>query len=125
ALPILPPADGTTLLTGKPILLSATATDGEDGNLGASVRWSSSLGGALGAGGTLTLPSLAVGAHTLTATVTDRDGTTVSASVHVVIGPASLSFTPVADTYVDSSAATKAFGTATGLQASSSPVRQA
>src|SRR5262249_22969548 len=124
-LTIVSPTEGAALLSGKPVLLGATATDAEDGNLAAAVRWTSSLGGALGTGGTLTLPSLAIDSHTVPATVTDHDGTTVTATVHVRVAAGSLSFTPTADTYVDATAPTKSFGTATGLQASSSPIRQA
>ncbi|TMA39097.1 MAG: DNRLRE domain-containing protein, partial [Deltaproteobacteria bacterium] len=58
AVSIAAPTSGTSLITGKPVLLAATATDAEDGNLGAAVRWASSRDGALGTGGTLVLPSL-------------------------------------------------------------------
>src|SRR5581483_2740168 len=37
------PTTGMALLTGKPVMLAATATDAEDGNLAAAVRWSSSV----------------------------------------------------------------------------------
>jgi len=119
------PADGAALLAGRPIVLTATATDVEDGDLAARVRWTSSLAGALGSGGTLTVPALATGTHVLTATVTDRDGAAASASVRVTVSPAALTFLAVADTYVDAAAPTKAFGTAPGLLAGSSPERQA
>src|SRR5581483_5045369 len=119
---VVAPVDGAMLVSGKPVTLTATATDTEDGDLGAAVKWSSSLGGTLGTGATLTVPSLAAGAHTLTAAVTDRDGTTTSASIHVLVGASSLSFTPTADTYVAADSPTKTFGTAAGLQADNSPV---
>ena len=119
------PAAGAPLLAGRPIVLSAAATDLEDGDLAARVRWTSSLAGALGSGGTLTVPALATGTHTLTATVTDLDGAAASASVRVTVSPAALTFIAVADTYVDAGAPTKVFGTAPGLLAGSSPVRQA
>src|SRR5205823_191294 len=110
---------------GRPIVLAATAADAEDGDLGARVRWTSSLAGTLGTGGTLTVPALAPGAQTLTATVTDRDGAVAGASVHVSVSPSVLAFVPVADTYVDAATPTKVYGTAPGLLAGSSPVRQA
>src|SRR5205823_6568306 len=106
-----------------PVLLGAVATDTEDGNLGATVRWASSRDGALGTGATLVVPSLSVGAHTLTASVTDADGATASASVAVTVVPSQLALLPVAD--VDAGTATTKLGTATSLLVGTSPVRQA
>src|SRR5205823_4113494 len=48
AVTIQAPADGAALLAGRPIVLAATAADAEDGDLGARVRWTSSLAGTLG-----------------------------------------------------------------------------
>src|SRR5439155_15714656 len=124
AVTIQAPADGAALLAGRPVVLAATAVDVEDGDLGARARWTSSLAGPLGIGATLT-PALPMGAQTLTATVIDRDGAVVSASVHVSVSPSALAFVPVADTYVDAGTPTKVYGTAPGLLAGSSPVRQA
>src|SRR5438552_9869731 len=119
------PAGGAALLASRPVVLAASATDVEDGDLGAAVRWATSLGGPLGAGATLTIPALPLGPQTLTATVTDRDGVTVASSVRVTVSPSALAFTAVADTYVDAAAPTKVFGTAPGLLAGGSPIRQA
>jgi len=120
------PADGGMLLGGKPVLLAATAGDAEDGNLAAVVRWTSSRDGVLaGTGAIRTVPTLSIGMHVLTASVTDRDGTTASASVTVTVAAASLAFPVVADTYVDAGKPTTAFGSALILQACGSPVRQA
>src|SRR5439155_71923 len=55
------PVDGAALLASRPVVLAALATDVEDGDLGAAVRWASSLGGPLGAGATLTIPALPLG----------------------------------------------------------------
>ena len=57
----------------------ATATDLEDGDLGASLQWSSDVDGALGVGISFSLP-LTIGPHQITASVTDSaNGTTVGA----------------------------------------------
>ena len=104
ALTIDAPFDGSTLLAGKPMLLAATASDPEDGDLRASVHWTSSRDGNLGTGGAVVVPSLGLGTHTLTATVTDPDGATSTTSIGATVIPSTLTFTPVADTYVDSSA---------------------
>src|SRR5581483_10237113 len=101
-LTLLAPAAGATLLGGRPALLAATATDAEDGDLAAAVRWTSSRDGALGTGGTLLVPSLSVGAHVLTASVVDADGAPASATVAITVASGVLTFPAVADTYVDS-----------------------
>ncbi len=118
------PVSGAGLLTGNPILLAATATDAENGNLGAAVRWSSSLAGSLGTGAVVTVPTLALGTHVITATVTDLDGQTTTATSTITITSATLTFLPVADAYVNAGKTTTNFGTATELWADSSPVFQ-
>ncbi|HSB94861.1 MAG TPA: S8 family serine peptidase, partial [Spongiibacteraceae bacterium] len=64
----------------KPFALSATATDPQDGNLNASVKWASSKDGVI-----TTPANLSLGSHTLTASVTDSTGFTKSASVNVSV----------------------------------------
>src|SRR5207249_4834818 len=109
AVSIAAPTSGTSLITGKPVLLAATATDAEDGDLSTAVRWASSRDGALGTGGALVLASLSVGSHTITASATDRDGGITTATVTINVVPATVTFAAVADTYVDASKATTVF----------------
>jgi myo-inositol-hexaphosphate 3-phosphohydrolase len=87
-LTITAPANGATVPAGTPVTLTATATDPEDGDLSAEVRWRSSLGGYLGKGGTLMVGTLASGVHTLTADVVDRAGRSASAAVELRVGAA-------------------------------------
>ena len=78
------PADDSSLLGARPLILRATAYDPEDGRLGlSSIRWSSSIDGALGTGGSLAISTsdLTAGVHELTATATDSSGASGSASV--------------------------------------------
>src|SRR5207249_2903569 len=96
AVSIAAPANGTSLLTGKPVLLAATATDAEDGDLAAAIRWSSSRDGALGTGGAVVVPSLSVGTHTLSVSATDRDGATTTATVTLNVVPTTVTFAAVA-----------------------------
>jgi hypothetical protein len=123
-LALLSPAAGSVFLAGKPVLLAATASDAEDGDLGPGIKWTSSRDGAVGTGALLTVTKLTVGAHVLTATATDRDGATATATAAVTIVPATLTFAAIADTYVDATLPTKALGTTKDLFASGTPVRQ-
>lgn len=78
------PSAGSAYSAGEPIVLAASASDAEDGDLTPSITWSSSLDGALSpsaAGEAL----LSVGAHELTARVTDSAGKEGSASVSVTV----------------------------------------
>jgi len=124
-LTIRAPGNGAALLAGRPVLLAADATDTDAGDLGTAVRWTSSRAGLLGTGGRLTVPTLPAGTHVLTASVTDPEGATASASVTVTVAPSTLVFTPIADTYVDAKNANQRFGSSTSLRANASPSKQA
>src|SRR5207249_2031646 len=115
---ITAPPVGTRVFAGTNIPFTATAIDATDGDVGATLRWNSNLDGPIGTGPAFSTSRLSAGTHTVTATANDTGG---------LLGrvPATLAFSPVADTYVDSGAATKVLGTATTMQAASSPVRQA
>jgi hypothetical protein len=82
---IATPLAGTRLELGQSVVLEAVALDAEDGVLdGASVAWSSSFDGPLGTG-RLSAARLTEGLHTITATATDGDGQSVSATRSVRI----------------------------------------
>jgi len=85
AVSITAPAEGTTVSAGTPIDFAASASDPEDGDLSAAITWSSSLDGGLGVGASLTLASLSVGTHAVTASVTDAGGLAASATVTVTV----------------------------------------
>jgi hypothetical protein len=84
---ITAPADGSQVTFGDSVGLGGTATDLEDGDLSASLAWSSSLDGALGSGGSVNTSSLSVGAHTLSATVTDSAGFAANAQISLTVDP--------------------------------------
>lgn len=83
---ITSPTTGTTVTFGTSVVLSATATDTEDGDLTSDISWASNLDGALmpGVGGDVIL---SMGSHTLSASVVDSRGATGSASVSVTVTP--------------------------------------
>lgn len=86
-LKITAPADGFTEEAGELITFEAIANDLEDDDvlLTSQIEWTSDPDGPLGTGGSLTIDTLSVGAHVITASVTDGDGITSTASIRVTI----------------------------------------
>jgi extracellular elastinolytic metalloproteinase len=84
---ITAPPDGTTAIQGDPISFSGTANDAEDGDITASLEWSSSIDGPIGSGGSFTTTELSVGSHTITAKATDSGSLEGIASISVTIEP--------------------------------------
>ena len=83
---IAAPSTGTVYSEGAPIRLVGTATDFEDGPMdGSSISWTSSIDGALGAGGDVTVENASPGLHEITASVTDSDGNVGTASVTISV----------------------------------------
>lgn len=82
---ITAPANGSTVPTA--VTLTGTASDTQDGNLSASISWSSNVAGALGSGASRSV-TLAPGSHTITATVTDSGGLSTSTSVSITVSSA-------------------------------------
>ncbi len=80
------PVNGSSVHMGTAVTLSATASDLEDGNLSASIVWTSSLDGQI-ATGSSSWAWLSIGTHTITASVTDSAGVSDSESVTVVVNP--------------------------------------
>ena len=94
---ITAPADNTQVVAGTNVVFTATATDPEDGALtGAAVRWSSSLGGSLGNGLSVSSASLVDGVHTITVTATDSGGRSASAGITLTVTPGASNLPPVA-----------------------------
>ena len=82
---ITAPPDASTHPEGDPVTFTGTSTDAEDGDLTASLSWSSDLDGPLGTGGSLTTSSLSLGTHTVTASSTDSGGLVGTAQVTLTI----------------------------------------
>jgi subtilisin family serine protease len=85
AVTITAPANGTSVVEGTSITFTGTAQDTEDGNISANLSWSSNLDGKFGDGSTVSTSTLAVGVHTVTASVTDANGANGSASISVTV----------------------------------------
>jgi PKD repeat protein len=88
AVAITAPANGATFTTGSAVSFTGTATDAEDGNLSSSIQWNSSVSGQLGNGASIQTSNLAIGTHTITASVTDSSGAPASASITITVNPA-------------------------------------
>jgi hypothetical protein len=92
---ITAPADGSTVAAGQTVTFIATAIDAEDGDISASVLWSSSIDGDLGTGATLSTSSLSVGTHMITATVVDTASRQGSDSMALVVNAGTPNSAPV------------------------------
>jgi hypothetical protein len=85
---ITAPPDPTTIDEGVSITFTGTAIDaGEDGDISASLSWSSSIDGHIGDTASVTTSSLSGGTHTITASVTDSLGGSDSDTVSVTVTP--------------------------------------
>ena len=84
------PLEGEMLLPGETITFMGTASDTEDGDLTASLDWTSDIGGmSIGMGGMFTRDDLTFGNHIITTTVTDSGGLSDSDQIMISIPPPS------------------------------------
>ena len=81
---ITSPDDAATFPIGSKIRFVGTASDPEDGGLGADISWSSNLDGALGKGANI-LIALSEGRHVIRASVTDSDGAKANDTVTISV----------------------------------------
>jgi hypothetical protein len=96
---LLTPSDHAMFGVGQAVGFSATANDGEGGDLTSSLRWTSSRDGAIGSGGSFVKSNLSAGIHTITATARDASGQTATRSFalqiesgyHVLVGAGDIS----------------------------------
>ena len=96
---ITAPANGSSFTSGTSVTFSGTATDTQDGTISANLAWTSSINGAIGSGASFSTSALSVGAHTITASVTDSGGLPGSAAITVNItsvAPVTVTFNSVA-----------------------------
>jgi PKD repeat protein len=82
---ITAPSDGATFASGATIDFSGTASDVEDGDLTASLVWTSDIDGTIGTGGAFSAV-LSDGVHTVTAEVTDSGGDSGSDTIGITVG---------------------------------------
>jgi hypothetical protein len=119
------PADGARILAGRPVVLAALALDPEDGDVSATIQWTSSRDGLLGTGGVHTASGLSSGIHTITARATDRHGGAGAATLTLDVNATVRPIVAIADTYVDAERPSTASGSETTFRLDADPVRQA
>ncbi len=82
---ITAPANGTSFIEGDSIALIGTANDAEDGDLSASLAWSSDVNDPIGTGASVSTSTLSVGSHTITASVTDSSAAVGTAAISITV----------------------------------------
>jgi hypothetical protein len=113
AVTIASPANNVTVTAGTTIGFSGRASDSQDGDLSSRIKWQSSISGALGTGSTV-YAALTAGTHTITATVTDSGGLTVSQRITVnVTSSTTTTTTPTTSTIALSATGSRVKNTAT------------
>jgi subtilisin family serine protease len=86
---ITSPANGSEFDSGTSISFQGTASDDEDGNITASLVWTSNHDGQIGTGGSFSTSSLSDETHTITASVEDSDGASANDSINITVIPTS------------------------------------
>jgi subtilisin len=81
------PANGSEFDSGASISFQGNASDNEDGNITASLVWTSNHDGQIGTGGSFSTSSLSDDTHTITASVTDSDGAGADDSINITVAP--------------------------------------
>ena len=77
---------GGTYAIGDTVTLTGTATDAEDGTITDDIDWTSNLEtGSIGTGSPVGTAALSAGTHTITASITDSELITVTATTSVTI----------------------------------------
>ena len=81
---ITSPNEGLEFQPWEKVLMTATASDPEDGSLNHRITWFSNIDGSLG-GGNFKNINLSSGSHTLTAQTIDSGGLTATDVVHITV----------------------------------------
>jgi arylsulfatase A-like enzyme len=89
------PSDGSTHIEGEVVTFEGTATDSDDGDLSASILWTSDVDGEIGVGASVSIDELTPGAHVIFALVTDSDSFDAAAEIGITVN-APLNRAPVA-----------------------------
>ncbi len=116
---ITQPTDGDSFTVGDNVSFAGTANDAEEGDLSASLTWTSGLDGPLPGGASFSITTLSLGTHVITAEVTDGGGLTATDTVIIIIGLPNQ--TPVINDQGFNVAEESAAGTVIGTVAATDP----
>ena len=78
------PIAGSTAVQGTQVVFTGSASDKEEGNISGRILWLSSIDGHFGTGGSISR-ALSVGAHGITASVTDNAGVTTTSQTTLIV----------------------------------------
>ncbi len=79
------PVANSSVTSGTNVTFTATATDAEDGNVGASLVWTSDKDGQIGTNGSFSTSSLSENTHLITATATDSGNSTDTDNITITV----------------------------------------
>lgn len=82
---ITQPTENASFPQGSTVTFVGAASDAEDGSLTSVIRWADNVFGGLGVGASVSTNGLAIGPHTVTASVSDSSGAIATATRHVSI----------------------------------------
>ena len=87
---ITAPSDDSSFVEGNNIIFNGTAIDDTDGDVTASLAWSSNVEGSIGTGASFSISTLSAGVHTITASATDAFDNLGTATIEITITNISL-----------------------------------
>jgi thermitase len=114
-LTITAPANNSAFAVGTNITFTGIASDIQDGNVSANIEWRSNINGNLGTGASVSTNSLTIGAHMITARVTDSGGLTSARTIRVFITNAGGALPPELTILSPANGATFTQGTTVGV----------
>jgi uncharacterized delta-60 repeat protein len=81
------PLNGSTFIQGSNINFVASAIDDEDGDITSNIQWDSANDGLLGTGGNISIDSLSVGQHLISAQIFDSNNQSDTKQITINIQP--------------------------------------
>ena len=90
---ILTPANGANATSSAAVTFSGSAIDAKDGNISSKLVWKSNIDGQIGTGASFS-KALTAGNHTVSATVTDSIGFTITQAIVVYVTSGSTNTAP-------------------------------
>jgi hypothetical protein len=116
---VLSPVNGAQAKTGTPVAFSGSAMDTPDGDISSKLVWKSNLDGQIGTGASFS-KALTAGNHTVTATVKDSIGYTISKAIMVYVTTSTTNTAPTVTISTPTNGAVVPAGTSVTFSGSAS-----